>query len=118
MSSDYTNKYHFLEGLSNYENWNNLINYETKNLRFKRNSAEWPEKALLMSRFEKITEFFKDSTIVFSYKSPGKPSEEEIVSLIGKYKNEVSVEHIPYHYALNKLNGKPDQNIELLIIGR
>lgn len=117
-NSDYRRLYHFLEGLSNYENWINMIDYESKNLRFKRNGVEWPEKSLLISRFKKIINFFKDSTIVLSYKSPGIPSEEELVSLIGKYKSDISVERMPYCYALNKSNGKPNQNIELLIIGR
>lgn len=117
-SSDYRSSYHFLEGLTTYENWEALIDYDSKNLRFKGNGVEWPEKTLLISRFEKIIDIFKDSIIVLSYKSPGIPSEEELVSLVGKYKSNVSVERMPYCYALNKSNGKPNQNIELLIIGR
>ena len=58
------------------------------------------------------------SIIVLSYKSPGIPKEEELTSIMQKYKQNVQVHRLPYRYALRKAGEELSQNFELLIIGR
>lgn len=114
---DYGKMYHFLEGLARYEEWESLIDYESPNLHLKNNSGTWLEKGLALQNLGELFKRFRNSIIVVSYKSPGIPTEGEIVGLMRQYKNRVSVERVGYSYALNKSNGNPHENIELLILG-
>lgn len=114
---DYGKMYHFLEGLANYNAWGNLIDYKSSILQLKKNGNSWLEKNTIRDNLEKLFNKFRDSIIVLSYKSPGIPTEDEIVSLLRKYKSRVRVEKIKYSYALNRSNGGTQENIELLIIG-
>lgn len=117
-TTDYKRMYHFLEGLAYYDNWHNLIDYNSSNLRLKDNNNGWSKNSNLLSIFESLFERFVNSIIVLSYKSPGLPTEEEIGTALKKYKKNVKIMRKPYNYALNKSNGKKGENIELLIIGQ
>jgi len=115
---DYLYCYHFLEGISRYDEWNELIDYETKNLRFKRDFySTYFKKRNVLESFEKLFEKFQDSTIVISYKKNGVPSIEEIVEVLEKFKKNVRQESMHYIYALNKQNGNAKENREVLLIG-
>lgn len=114
---DYGKMYHFLEGLANYQVWGNLIDYKSSILQLKRNGNSWLEKNIVRDNLEELFKKFQDSIIVLSYKSPGIPTEDEIVSLLRKYKRRVRVEKTKYSYALSRSNGQTRENIELLIIG-
>lgn len=115
---DYRRMYHFLEGLANYENWGNLIDYRSSNLHLKDGNNKWTDKNRAITNLEQIFRKFRNSVIVVSYKSPGIPAEEEIVSLLKNYKNNVTVTKRQYSYALNNSNGEPNQNLEMMIIGK
>lgn len=115
---DYSQMYHFLEGLANYGDWHDLIDYSSPILHLKDGNSGWPKKSELATKFDQLFRRFANSIIVVSYKSPGIPTEEELICLLGKYKRNVSVQRLPYWYALSKLNGEPGQNIELLLIGQ
>ena len=118
VECDYRRMYHFLEGLVNYSDWRDLIDYSSSILHLEDGNSGWPKKSELATKFEQLFRRFANSIIVVSYKSPGIPTEEELVSLLGKYKRSVTVQRLPYWYALSKLNGKPRQNTELLLIGQ
>lgn len=118
VTCDYMRMYHFLEGLVDYDNWLDLIDYGSLNLHLKDNHNHWTAKPRLLEEFDQLFHRFANSIIILSYKSPGIPTEEALVSLLCKYKQDVTVRRLPYWYALNKSNGKPNQNIELLLIGR
>lgn len=118
-TSDYLRCYHFLEGLSIYKDWENFIDHDTKNLRFK-NTIESNDfkhstaKKLLTSLIEK----FRNSTIVLSYKKGGVPSIEYLTNTMSKYKDDVTTISQHYTYALNNQNGDASQNREVLLIGK
>lgn len=114
---DYRRMYHFLEGLTNYDKWGELIDYKSKNLHLRSNGNKWLEKSKVLKNFEELIKKFKQSTIVISYKSPGIPTEDEITAILKGYKKKVRIAKSEYIYALNKSNGKVGENIELLIIG-
>lgn len=118
VACDYGRMYHFLEGIVQYDNWLNLIDYESTTLHLNYNHNHWSHKRELTKAFDQLFRRFADSIIILSYKSPGIPTEEELILLINKYKKKISVKRQPYYYALNKSNGKPNENIELLIIGQ
>lgn len=116
---DYLYCYHFLEGFSNYDCWNDSIDFETKNLRFQKTlyPTEFKRRNVLNS-FNELFEKFQDSIIVVSYKKNGIPSIEEIEILLKKYKQNVRIESMHYKYALNKQNGNAKDNREVLFIAR
>lgn len=115
--SDYGRMYHFLEGLVNYDAWSSLIDYRSSNLHLKRNGNSWLEKSMVIGNLDELFKKFQDSIIVLSYKSPGIPDEDELTSLLKKYKGRVRVEKKKYSYALSRANGRAKDNAELLIIG-
>lgn len=115
-TANYLKCYHFLEGLAKYQTWPNLIDFESNNLTFKKGKSENDftiENAY--DKFEELISKFRDSIIVFSYKSGGEPSVAKIVSIMQKYKKNVTAEGRHLKYALNRTNGA---NKEYLIIGK
>lgn len=117
-SSDYLKCYHFLEGLSMYNEWQNLIDFDSINLRLKniREQNDFKKNSIHKS-IEEILMKFNRSKIVFSYKKGGVPSIQTIVKLMKKVKKNVYTVSLHYKYALNHQNGDAKKNREVLIIG-
>ena len=118
-TSDYLRCYHFLEGISNYERWHELIDYNSINLRFKSDVAPNQfNKENIHNSLDLLFSKFQNSIIVLSYKIGGIPSIEEIETLMRNYKDDVVTISKHYKYALNKQNGNAAYNREVIIIGR
>lgn len=117
-SSNYLKCYHFLEGLSKYNEWENIIDFNSINLRFKdiEEQNDFTKENIHMS-VEQILSKFNRNQIVFSYKKGGIPSIETIVRLMKKFKKNVHTVSLHYKYALNHQNGDSKRNREVLIIG-
>ena len=117
-SSNYMKCYHFLEGLSRYYEWENLIDLTSINKRFK-NSVHDDRfnKDAIKKSIEEIIYKFRKSKIVFSYKKGGVPSIDFIKKSLEKHKNKVYTVSKEYKYALNKQNSNSNTNREVLIIG-
>ena len=113
VSVDYHQFYHFLEGIANYDQWQERIDYESKHRRLIPKYNIWNDKREIGNAFSQLFEKFKKSTIVVSYRSDGIPSIEEIRDRMAQVKSQVSVIHLKnYQYALSR--SKAD---EVLIIG-
>ncbi|MEA3351950.1 MAG: DNA adenine methylase [Chloroflexota bacterium] len=113
-STDYLDFYHFLEGLTIYDNWEKHINYKTKHRRLKKDNNRWTNKDQIHTAFNKLFKKFQDSILVVSYRSDGIPTEAELVELLQRYKSSVRVEYYGhYKYALST-NSKSK---EILFIG-
>jgi adenine-specific DNA-methyltransferase len=111
---DYRDFYHFLEGLTDYENWSTQIDETSKHRRLIRQPNNWANKSKIYDAFEQVFEKFADSTIVLSYRSDGIPSEAELINLLKCYKSDIRVERYRnYQYALSK----NDRSDEVLLIG-
>lgn len=82
---DYADFYHFLNGLVYYDKWPNLIDYGSKHHRLKREYSIWTDKDNISTGFCRLIERFKNSIIVFSYRSNGIPSIESLISLLEKH---------------------------------
>ena len=117
-TSNYLKCYHFLEGLVNYDQWEDMIDYETSNLRLLNSQTDKDfNKESIYESIDLLFKKFKKSKIVFSYKKGGVPSIEYIVKTMKKYKKKVYTRSQPYSYALNRQNTDLQKNREVLIIG-
>ena len=100
---DYRDFYHFLEGLSMYDQWSNHIDLDSKNRRLKRISNCWHDKRRNHKAFDKLFDRFRKSILVVSYRTDGIPSMTELVKLLSRHKRDVRVFYYgQYKYALSK----------------
>lgn len=114
----YHSKYHFLEGLVNYDEIKNNINESKKNREIQINkSDEFENEKTFLEDLERLIMMHQNSNIVISYRNNGTPSIEEIQELMMRCKPFHRVFALDlglYGYALNKTNLI---NNEFLIIG-
>ena len=111
---DYFSFYHFLEGLLDYTNWNERIDYKTKHRKLRTDGSAWTDKERIFTAFDKLFEKFKDSILVVSYRSDGIPSISELIQLLAKYKSRVEeIKRKNYKYVLSTNHSE-----EVLLIGR
>lgn len=115
LPKNYYSLYHFLEGLVNYKQWPELIDWNTVNKRLIKKKRKWDENKT-GKNLDTLFRRFQDSIIVISYGEPGYPSIKTITELLSQYKSKVSIFKKQYNYQLNKNNGK--NMSEILIIGR
>jgi len=117
-SSNYLRCYHFLEGLSNYNEWEELIDFQSVNHRFKNDKiANDFSLASIYETYEKLITRFRNSIIVLSYKKGGVPSIDFLYKLVKRVKGNAKTHSMHYIYALNHQNGDAEKNREVLIIG-
>ena len=113
-SVDYSNFYHFLEGLCDYELFGlGNDNYPHKPIVKKLSAWLKPDSAL--KELTAICENWPNATIVFSYRSDGLPVPEDAAKAMST-KGRISTIHSAgeYKYALSKTN----TNEELIIISK
>ncbi len=111
---DYFGFYHFLEGLTMYDDWCKHIDFASKHHRLNPRPDKWADKKRIHSAFDELFKRFQNSIIVVSYRSDGIPSVSELSSLLGQYKNNVQLEHFgQYQYVLSTNS----ESEEILLIG-
>ncbi len=82
----YHSRYHFLEGLANYDKIIDNIDYNKKNLELTINrSKEFESKADFADDLSKLINKHQNKTIVLSYRNNGIPSKDEIIELFNKF---------------------------------
>jgi len=114
VAVDYRDFYHFLEGLTMYDEWGKHIDRRSKHHRLKPQPSEWTDKKRIHTAFDRLFRRYQDSIIVVSYRSDGIPSESELVFLLKRYKGNVRVVHSgQYKYVLST-NPKSQ---ELVLVG-
>ena len=111
--NDYQDYYHFLEGILDYGNWENCINYKLKHNTYSLRKSSWINPSLIVKEFERLISKFQDSTIVISYNTEGYPSPDKLQEILYSYKENVEIKFNNIKYALKK---KKKQNTEVLII--
>lgn len=110
----YRDFYHFLDGLTDYENWHKQIDYKSKHKKLESTYNIWEDKKNIINGFNDLIEKFKDSIIVISYRNDGIPTIEQIKDILEKNGKNVHIEKVDYKYVLSK-----KQNLEeVLIIGK
>ncbi len=114
IAVDYLSFYHFLEGLTVYDEWDTHIDHRSKHRPFNSRSSEWTDTGRISLAFDRLFSRYRSSIIVVSYRSDGIPSESQLVSLLRKHKRHVRVEHFgPYKYVLSRNS----RSKEILLIG-
>jgi len=99
---DYPAFYHFLEGLVRYDEWPELVDWDSKHLRMRRVRSPWTSPAEVHDAFRGLFRRFADGILVVSYRSDGIPSPEELTALLRAVKPRVSVHFCDrYRYALS-----------------
>ena len=110
---NYFDFYHFLEGIVFYDQWENLIDVNSKHKRIKNGKNEWCNKGEIHQAFERLLAKFKDSILVISYRDDGMPTIAELMKMLEKYKKLIEVKKLEYKYVLSNGNSK-----EVLIIAQ
>lgn len=109
---DYADFYHFLNGLVYYDRWNDLIDFNSKHHRLIRKYSIWNDKNNILNGFQCLVENFKNSILVFSYRSNGIPSINSLMQLLQNNKRESEIRYSSdIKYALSDTKSK-----EVLII--
>lgn len=101
---NYFDFYHFLEGIVLYDQWEILIDKNSKHKRIKNGKNEWCDKGEIHGAFERLFDKFKDSIMVVSYRDDGAPTVFELVDMLKKHKKSVEVKKLDYKYVLS--NGR------------
>lgn len=99
---NYLDFYHFLEGITSYDEWSGLIDTKSKHKKMKNGKSEWNDRSQIHTAFDKLFAKFKDSVLAVSYRNDGIPSVTELVSMLKKYKSKVEIHKLPYKYVLSK----------------
>ncbi len=109
---DYHLFYHFLEGLVDYAHWKERID-DTHPIRpIRYTPSPWTDPDRIYDAFERLFEKFQGVTfIVLSYNSMGIPSEEELLSMLRRYKRHVELRKKQHQYVLSR-----DRPHELLFV--
>jgi len=114
VAVDYRDFYHFLEGLTMYDEWGKHIDFKSKHRRLKSRPSEWTDKKRIHTAFDRLFRRYQDSIIVVSYRSDGTPSESELAFLLKRYKRNVHPEKSgQYKYVLSN----NPQSQELVLVG-
>ena len=110
----YWRKYHFLEGLSSYDSWENKID-PTSRIRLSKapeHFTVWSSRTTLKDSLFDLIQHHRSSIVVLSYMAGAYPSESEIKEYFESLFSEVSLHSIKHTYALSKSKKR-----ELLYIG-
>ena len=99
---DYRDFYHFLEGLTMYDDWERYIDRKSKHRRLKRQKNDWTDKKRIHAAFDRLFDRYRKSTLIVSYRGDGIPSESDLIALLERHKSNVRVEHYgQYKYVLS-----------------
>ncbi|MBO9674842.1 MAG: DNA adenine methylase [Sphingobacteriaceae bacterium] len=113
----YHAKYHFLEGLANYDEIEQNIDFAKNNREIVINkSSEFEKPQFFLEQLSQLIRQHEDSIIAISYRNKGIPEIDEIAETVRACRPNNRVEVIDlglYGYALNKSNSS---NNEFLII--
>ena len=113
VTVDYLQFYHFLEGLSQYDEWGQHINYRIKHRCFQKRENPWNDPKLVRQAFKVLFERFRKGILVVSYREDGIPSIFEIVKDLEGLGKKVTVQSSSYKYVLSS-----NHSAEVLIIAQ
>ncbi len=117
---NYLKLYHFLDGIAQYEKWNELIDYESPLRSLRSTMTIWPAKSTeeLSKIYSGLISKFRESIIVISHKAGSLVSVYRLKKMLADNGKKCSIHRREYSYALNHQNGNSHENVECLIIGQ
>lgn len=100
---DYLDFYHFLEGLTQYEQWPDHVNDAYKHRPYRRRPSCWLTSSDCRKSFETLVDTHRHSVLAISYRGDGTPTVEEIVQMLRRHgRPPVKVHAIAHKYALSR----------------
>lgn len=99
---DYRDFYHFLEGLVHYDEWDTLIDYDSRHKRLIPERSVWNNNKTIYEAFEELIERHQKSILVVSYRDDGFPTKMALINLLKRYKTHVYDIKQAQKYALAK----------------
>lgn len=114
----YMKRYHFLEGLSCY--WEGLeIMENTKTKKVAKPFSAFGNRKHAIDAFDRMFRLWERSIIVLSYSSNGYPDLGELVSMMKRYKGQVTVHERGHRYHFGTHAGATRSSVqEYLIVGQ
>ncbi len=112
---DYLDFYHFLEGLSRYDEWPDRIDRSSprRGMPAQDTISGWADRRRIANLLETVFDLHRHSILALSYRNDGVPSADELMQMLKRHKRKVEVHERPCSpYALSKRNSR-----ELLLIG-
>ncbi|MDR1941248.1 MAG: DNA adenine methylase [Endomicrobium sp.] len=110
---NYLEFYHFLEGLTDYDSWEQKIDTNSKHKKIKSDNNIWNDKNKIAEAFDKLFKKYQNSIFVVSYRSDGIPSIDKLTKILSKYKKNIEIKQLDYKYVLSQKDLK-----EVLIIAK
>lgn len=117
--NEYVRRYHFVEGLA--RGWNGVeIQENTQTKKFKSYPTPFSTRNGAAEAFDLLFRRFSDSILLVSYSSNSLPTQDEMLSIMAKYKPHVEVVPIDYKYSFgNQRDSATNKNKvqEFLFVG-
>jgi len=118
--NEYVRRYHFLEGLA--RDWKGVeIQEHTKTKKFKSYPTPFSTATAAYDAFDCLFRQHKDSILIVSYSSNSLPTQEQMIELMAKYKNQVEVITVDHRYSFgnqgHKVNNNRNKVQEYLFVG-
>lgn len=106
--NEYVRRYHFVEGLA--RNWDGVeIQEHTQTKKFKSYPTPFSTRKGAADAFDHLFKKFKNNVLLVSYSSNSLPAQDEMVSIMGKYKK-VEVVPVDYKYSFGTHSHKVGDN--------
>jgi len=106
--NEYVRRYHFTEGLA--RNWQGVaIQENTQTKKFKSYPTPFSTRKGAADAFDHLFRKFKNNILIVSYSSNSLPTEDEMVSILSKYKT-VEVVPVDYKYSFGTQSHKVGNN--------
>jgi len=107
--NEYVRRYHFVEGIAC--DWKGVqIQWETKTRKFKSYPTPFSTKKGTYDAFDKLFSMYRNSSLVVSYSSNSKPSKDEMLALLAKYKSRVEVMSVNHRYSFGNQRHRVQNN--------
>lgn len=117
--NEYVRRYHFVEGLA--RNWKGVeIQQHTLTKKFKSYPTPFSTRNGAADAFDRLFKKFSGSVLIVSYSSNSLPTQNEMVTIMSKYKKYVEVIPVDYKYSFgNQSKAKTHRNSvqEYLFLG-
>jgi len=118
--SEYSRRYHFLEGLVSY--WSHVdIDHSTKTKKFERPFSKFNHKDLIIEAFDEMFEQYSSSILMLSYSSNSFPDSSTIKSIMKNHGKSVELVEVDYTYSVgthaHKINNETNKVKEYIFLG-
>lgn len=107
--NEYVRRYHFVEGLA--RDWKGVeIQEHTVTKKFRSYPTPFSSRVGATEAFDRLFRTHRDSILLVSYSSNSLPSQDEMISLMSKYKSRVDVIPIDYRYSFGTQSHRVGRN--------